>query len=93
MLDSVSVFRWILLSWAQSTEVVPISSSIDWAQLSRFHLEPETESSLRNVVFQTNTERLIMFRNTKIILSNMFFFPIILKKHLHRLHPQGLVRL
>jgi hypothetical protein len=24
---------------------------IDWAQLSRFHLKTETESSLRNVVF------------------------------------------
>jgi hypothetical protein len=27
------------------------TSSIDWAQLSRFYLKMETESSLRNVVF------------------------------------------
>jgi hypothetical protein len=27
------------------------TSSIDWAQLSRFHMKTETESSLRNVVF------------------------------------------
>jgi hypothetical protein len=27
------------------------SSSIDWAQLSRFYLKTETESSHRNVVF------------------------------------------
>jgi hypothetical protein len=28
------------------------TSSIDWAQLSRFHLKTETECSLRNVVFR-----------------------------------------
>jgi hypothetical protein len=38
-LDSVSVFRWNLRT-----------SSIDWAQLSRFHLETEAEFSLRSVV-------------------------------------------
>jgi hypothetical protein len=27
------------------------TSSIDWAQLSRFHLRTETESSLRTAVF------------------------------------------
>jgi hypothetical protein len=27
------------------------TSSIDWAQLSKFYLKAETESSLRNVVF------------------------------------------
>jgi hypothetical protein len=27
------------------------TSSVDWAQLSRFYLKTETESSLRNVVF------------------------------------------
>jgi hypothetical protein len=27
------------------------TSSVDWPQLSRFHLKMETESSLRNVVF------------------------------------------
>jgi hypothetical protein len=30
------------------------SSSIDWAQLSRFYLEMETESSLRNVFWKIN---------------------------------------
>jgi hypothetical protein len=28
------------------------TSSIDWAQLSKFYLKTETESSLRNVVFR-----------------------------------------
>jgi hypothetical protein len=32
-------------------------SPIDWAQLSRFHLKTETESSLRNVVGVLNTSR------------------------------------
>jgi hypothetical protein len=35
----------ILCFWTLGT------SSIDWAQLSRFYLKAETESSLRNVVF------------------------------------------
>jgi hypothetical protein len=30
------------------------TSSIDWTQLSRFHLKTETESSLRNVVLNIN---------------------------------------
>jgi hypothetical protein len=41
-LDSVSVFKWNPLSWAQSVQLVPISGY--W-----FHLKTETESSLRNV--------------------------------------------
>jgi hypothetical protein len=28
-----------------------VTSSIDWAQMSRFYLKTDTESSLRNVVF------------------------------------------
>jgi predicted membrane protein len=54
-LDSVSVFRLNLFSWAQSIELVPGpeigTSSIDWAQLCRFYLKTETEFSLRNVMF------------------------------------------
>jgi hypothetical protein len=50
-LNSVSVFRWNLLSWAQSIEPVHI----------RFYLKAETESSLRNVVFW-KTNRTIFFR-------------------------------
>jgi hypothetical protein len=49
--------RWFVLfdlctpywSWHSCPEIG--SSSIDWAQLSRFYLKTETESSLRNVVF------------------------------------------
>jgi hypothetical protein len=48
-LGSVSVFRWYLLSRMQSPELVAVS--VDRAQLNRFHLKTETESSLRNVVF------------------------------------------
>jgi hypothetical protein len=44
-----------LLSWVPMQQNSFLYSgdrdSIDWAQLSRFYLETETESSLRNVVF------------------------------------------
>jgi hypothetical protein len=36
-----------VLCWNLCPEM---TSSIDWAQLSRFHLKTETESSLRNIV-------------------------------------------
>jgi hypothetical protein len=39
-----------LLCWCWCPEIW--TSSIDWAHLSRFHLEEETESSLRNVRFK-----------------------------------------
>jgi hypothetical protein len=48
-LDSASVFRQNLLSWAQTIELV--LNSGERAQLSRFYLKMETESSPRNVVF------------------------------------------
>jgi hypothetical protein len=32
------------------------TSSINWAQLVRFHLKTDTESSLRNVVFLNNRQ-------------------------------------
>jgi hypothetical protein len=37
------------LSWSWYTCLEIWTSSIDWAQLSRFYLKTETESSLRNV--------------------------------------------
>jgi hypothetical protein len=37
------------LGWYRCPEIG--TSSIDWAQLSRFYLKTETESSLQNVVF------------------------------------------
>jgi hypothetical protein len=51
-LDSVSVLRWIVLSWVQSIELLPISGSE-----RRFHLNTETEFGLRNVVFCIETAR------------------------------------
>jgi hypothetical protein len=45
------------------------ANSVDWAQLSRFHLKTETESSLRNVVFYIKTGRWIISRNTVIAVS------------------------
>jgi hypothetical protein len=38
--------------WKVKIKYIPEigTSSIDWAQLSRFYLKTETESSLRNVV-------------------------------------------
>jgi hypothetical protein len=44
-LDSISVFRWYLLSWSQSRELIPVSGD-DWADLRRYYLKTETESSL-----------------------------------------------
>jgi hypothetical protein len=40
---------WILSP--SSGETYSGTSSVDWAQMSRFYLKTETESSLRNVVF------------------------------------------
>jgi hypothetical protein len=42
-------FIYHILCWCWCPDIV--SSSIDWAQLSRFHLKTESESSLRNVMF------------------------------------------
>jgi hypothetical protein len=57
-LDSVSIFKWNLLIWAQQKELVsgpcPNHTETDsfyGANLSRFHLKSETECSLRNVMF------------------------------------------
>jgi hypothetical protein len=45
------------------------TSSIDWGQLSRFHMKTETQPSLRNVVcFKLKTERWIVSRNTITVL-------------------------
>jgi hypothetical protein len=49
-LVSVSILRLNLLSWHSCPELG--TSSIDWAQLNRFYLKTEAESSLRNVVFK-----------------------------------------
>jgi hypothetical protein len=53
-MESVSVFRWNLLSWAQPIELGPEigTSSIDWTQLSIFYLKTETETSLRKLCFK-----------------------------------------
>jgi hypothetical protein len=45
-LVSISVFRWILFSWALSQE----TSTCDCVLLSRYHLKMEIEFSLRNAV-------------------------------------------
>jgi hypothetical protein len=42
-------FIYPILRWSRCPEIG--TSSIDWAQWSRFHLKTERESSLRNVVF------------------------------------------
>jgi hypothetical protein len=55
-LNTISVFRWNLFSWAQ--QIVLLSgpeteiSSIYWAQRRNFHMKTEAEFSLRNVVLQ-----------------------------------------
>jgi hypothetical protein len=41
------------------------TSTIDWAQMTRFHLKKETESSLRNIVW-------IMSRNTSVVIICLF---------------------
>jgi hypothetical protein len=44
------MYQFIFGDWILSPAELE-DSSIYWAQLSRFHLETETESSLRNVLF------------------------------------------
>jgi hypothetical protein len=41
------------------------TSSIDWAQLSRFYLNTETESSLRNVVFWSTNRAVFLDKKRK----------------------------
>jgi hypothetical protein len=45
-LISKSLWRWYI-----HTTIVLGTSTIDWAQLRRFHLKTETESCIRNAVF------------------------------------------
>jgi hypothetical protein len=42
----------MVLSLSKTVLLISKTSSIDWAQQSRFYLKTETESSLRNVVFR-----------------------------------------
>jgi hypothetical protein len=57
-------FVYPISCWCRCLEVGTIATnSIDSAQLSRFHLKTETESSLRNVVFYIKTGWWIMSRN------------------------------
>jgi hypothetical protein len=61
-------FIYSILCWCRCPEIR--SSSIDWAQLSRFYLKTETEFSLRNAVcFKEKTGRWIMSRNTIIVFT------------------------
>jgi hypothetical protein len=60
-LDSLSVFRENLLSWAPSPGIG--ISSIDWAQVNRFYLKTETESSLRNVIFWNINRTMFLDKN------------------------------
>jgi hypothetical protein len=45
------VYRILFSCWCPLIGI----SSIDWAQLSRFHLKMETEPSVQNVVLNKNT--------------------------------------
>jgi hypothetical protein len=47
------------------------ASSIDWAQLSNFHLKMETESSLQNTVCLNKNRAKDMSRNTIILLEGL----------------------
>jgi hypothetical protein len=55
-----SLLRWSIITIIMFLEIIHYPSispeigtnSIDWAQLSRFYLKTETESSLRNVVLK-----------------------------------------
>jgi hypothetical protein len=71
-IDRASVYTpsWC---WHRCPEIG--TSSIDWAQLSRFHLKTETESSLRNVVFWClwiKTGRCIMSKNITFCSDSSF---------------------
>jgi hypothetical protein len=56
------VYALLGLNWCGCPEIG--TNSIDWAQLSRFHLKMETECSLRDVVCFNKTGRWIKSRNT-----------------------------
>jgi hypothetical protein len=51
-------------SWCWYTCPKIGTNSINWAQLSRFYLKTETETSLRNVVF-CNINRTVFLDNTQ----------------------------
>jgi hypothetical protein len=52
------------------------TSSIDWAQLSRFYLKTETESSLRNVVFCNINRTVFLHKESWIMSRNIIFVQI-----------------
>jgi hypothetical protein len=63
------LFVYSILCWFRCPKIRTIgTNSIEWAQVSRFHLKTETESSLRNVVFYIKTGRWIMFKNIIVAL-------------------------
>jgi hypothetical protein len=58
-------FIYPIMCWCRCPKIG--TNCINWAQLSRFHLKTETESSLRNVVLKKD-RTWIMSRNTIFVL-------------------------
>jgi hypothetical protein len=52
--------------WAQSMKLEIGTSSIDWAQLSKFYLKTEIDSSVRNVVFCNINRKVILDKDRTI---------------------------
>jgi hypothetical protein len=60
-----------VLRWYRCPEIG--TSSIDWVQLSRFHLKTETESSLRNAVFWNINRSLDNIQKHNICIQSLHF--------------------
>jgi hypothetical protein len=64
------------------------TSSVDWAQLTRFHLKTDTESSLRNVVLKYKQAGVLYENKTTDniqkynICTSISIFFIVLPRHL-----------
>jgi hypothetical protein len=61
--------------WILSPEIG--TSSIDWGQLTKFHLKMETESSLRNVVFLKINRTVFQIKTGGWIMSRNIIFVMI----------------
>jgi hypothetical protein len=62
---SKSLWRWYIGTNIMCLDIInhPVPSSIDKAQMNRFYLKTETESSLRNVVFWKVNRTVFLYKD------------------------------
>jgi hypothetical protein len=77
--SSKNTILFIFQNTALSPEIG--TSSIDWAQLSRFYLKTETESSLRNVVFCKINRTVFLDKTRCRIISRNIIFVLTFHRH------------